>query len=99
MTEIEITEVEEHEDGSATYEFDLDEETAVSMAQLGLTFVFYCRALGKSTDQVFSEMLQQIDNRQVEIEETIAGRFDEYGFYGENNPPLMSNPGDKDYEV
>jgi len=27
--------------------------------------------------------------------------FDEYGFYGENNPPVgpMSSPSDKDYEV
>jgi len=27
--------------------------------------------------------------------------FDEYGSYGENNPPVagMSNPGDKDYET
>jgi len=99
MTEIEITEVEEHEDGSATYGLDVDEETAVFMAQLGLTFALYCGALGKSTDQVLSEMLQQIDDRNTEIEETIAGRFDEYGHYGENNPPVMSNPGEKDYEV
>lgn len=39
------------------------------------------------------------EERKRAIERAKANRFDEYGNYGENNPPLpMSNAGDKDYE-
>jgi hypothetical protein len=59
----------------------------------------FCHVAGVTTEDVFEDLRRKIDNRQVEVEETIAGRFDEYGHYGENNPPVMSNPGEKDYEV
>lgn len=99
MSEIEVTNVVEHENGDATYVFEMDNDSAKVATELGLKLLFYCGACEVSTQEVFDELLQKAKNRQVEIEETIAGRFDEYGHYGENNPPVMSNPGEKDYEV
>lgn len=41
-----VTEVEEHEDGSATYEFNLDPTMKDYMARLGIEFTLYCAAYG-----------------------------------------------------
>lgn len=34
----------EHEDGSVTYSFDLDEDTQKGLCKIGLEFVLYCAA-------------------------------------------------------
>jgi len=99
MSEIEVTDVVEHENGDATYTFEMDDDSVKIVTELGIKLLLYCGACEVSTQEVFDELLQKAKNREVEIEETTAGRFDEYSHYGENNPPLMSNPGDKDYEV
>lgn len=39
-----VTNVEEHEDGGATYTFELDDNAKVKMANLGLEFMLYCAA-------------------------------------------------------
>jgi hypothetical protein len=39
-----IEETKEHEDGSATYTFTVDEKAAVNMAKIGLEFCVYCAA-------------------------------------------------------
>jgi hypothetical protein len=39
-----VEEVEEHEDGSATYHFHFDDSTRDKMAQLGIELVMYCAA-------------------------------------------------------
>lgn len=41
-----VEEVEEHEDGSATYNFHFDEETKGRMAKVGIEFTLYCAAYG-----------------------------------------------------
>lgn len=48
MTEgyIVVTEVEEHEDGSATYEFEYDSHMRDYMVKLGIEFTLLCAAYG-----------------------------------------------------
>jgi len=87
MSEIEVTNVVEHENGDATYVFEMDNDSAKIATELGLKLLFYCGACEVSTQEVFDELLQKAKNREVEVEETIAGRYE------------MSMPGEKDYEV
>jgi hypothetical protein len=39
-----VEETTEHEDGSATYTFTVDEKAAINMAQIGLEFCIHCAA-------------------------------------------------------
>ena len=39
-----IESVDEHEDGSATFHFDLDEKAQKAMADIGIEFILYCAA-------------------------------------------------------
>jgi len=87
MTDIEVTNVVEHENGDATYVFEMDNDSAKVATELGLKLLLYCGACEVSTQEVFDDLLQKAKNREVEIEETIAGRYE------------MSMPGEKDYEV
>jgi len=87
MGEIEVTNVVEHENGDATYTFEMDDDSAKIATELGIKLLLYCGACEVSTQEVFDELLQKAKNRQVEVEETIAGRYE------------MSMPGEKDYEV
>lgn len=41
---VKVVDTVEHEDGSATYSFDLDEEAKEGLCKLGLEFVLYCAA-------------------------------------------------------
>jgi hypothetical protein len=41
-----VEEVEEHEDGSATYTFHFDEGTKNQLVKLGIEFMSYCAAYG-----------------------------------------------------
>ena len=45
MTEkMKITAITEHEDGSATFDFDLDDTTVALAQELGLKLLIYCGA-------------------------------------------------------
>ena len=60
MTEVgtmKVTALTEHEDGSATCTFDLDDTTASLAQELGLKLLIYCGATGTSTDYVFRDIL------------------------------------------
>lgn len=41
-----VTDVQEHEDGSATYTFDLDKNSSTKITELGLEFILTCAAYG-----------------------------------------------------
>ena len=41
---ISVEKVVEHEDGGATYSFEMNEKAAVNMAQIGLEFTVFCAA-------------------------------------------------------
>ena len=83
---IEVVDVTEHEDGSATYTFDLDEDTAKVAQELGLKLMFYCGFIGVSVEDAFKSILDRAD--YLNQEPDLLNRFNEYGHYGENNPPV-----------
>lgn len=39
-----VSDVKEHEDGSATYSFELNEDAQKGLCKLGLEFMLYCAA-------------------------------------------------------
>lgn len=41
---VKVVDTVENEDGSATYSFDLDEDTQQGLCKIGLEFVLYCAA-------------------------------------------------------
>ena len=41
-----VTDVTEHDDGSATYTFDIDEVSSKKITELGLEFILTCAAYG-----------------------------------------------------
>tara|TARA_R110001606_G_scaffold196484_1_gene344054 strand:+ start:112 stop:303 length:192 start_codon:yes stop_codon:yes gene_type:complete len=54
-----VTEISEHEDGSATITLDLDDKTAALAQDLGLKLLIYCGATGTDVDYVFKDILGQ----------------------------------------
>lgn len=58
-----VTNLTEHEDGSATIEFDMDDTTAALAQELGLKLLIYCGATGTNLDYVFDSILGRgLDN-------------------------------------
>ena len=39
-----VTDVQEHEDGSATYTFDIDKDSSKKITEIGLQFILTCAA-------------------------------------------------------
>jgi hypothetical protein len=60
MPDIEVTDVIEHEDGSCTMSFNMDGETTVSMAQIGLKFVLWCAAAQVSTEEALNSIIRKL---------------------------------------
>ncbi len=52
-----VTALTEHQDGSATCTFDLDDNTAALAQELGLKLLIYCGATGTDLDFVFKSIL------------------------------------------
>jgi hypothetical protein len=57
-----VTALTEHEDGSATVEFDLDDTTVALAQELGLKLLIYCGATGTKLDYVFDSILGETDD-------------------------------------
>ena len=55
-----VTAFTEHDDGSATCTFDLDEKTTALAQELGLKLLLYCGATGTDLDYVFKDILGEI---------------------------------------
>ena len=75
--------VEEHEDGSATFKFHMDAHARGLLTEEGLKLVMYCAAAKLDMGVVYNFIEDHIRYNKDE-------RFDEYGNYGENNPPVSS---------
>jgi len=52
-----VTAVTEHEDGSTTCSFDLDDKTAALAQELGIKLLLFCGATGTNLDYVFKSIL------------------------------------------
>jgi hypothetical protein len=66
-----ITDTIEHEDGSATYTFDIDRDSSKKITELGLEFILTCAAYGldirEALDHIiwlgkYSEMNKETDD-------------------------------------
>jgi hypothetical protein len=97
-----VEEVKEHEDGSATYTFHMDDNASKHLTELGLKLVLYCGVASVDVADVYDWILAQAPKEpEARLpegrtplsddwfrEKAAAFNFDEYGFYGENNGPL-----------
>jgi len=56
-----VTELTEHQDGSATCTFELDNKTTSFAQELGLKLLLYCGATGTNLDYVFKSILGETE--------------------------------------
>lgn len=75
--------IEEHEDGGATFKFHMDAHARGLLTEEGLKLVMYCAAAKMDMQLVYDFIEDHIRYNKDD-------RFDEYGNYGENNPPVSS---------
>ena len=59
----------EHEDGSATYSFDLDQNAQSGLTKLGLELSLYCAASKVDIQEVFDYILWLGKSREMEQDE------------------------------
>ena len=76
---IKLEEVEHHENGDATYKFDMDEKSAKDVAELGLKLILYCGVSNVDLQDVYDWILAQADKPQQEIPDTIWVDFNDEG--------------------
>lgn len=55
-----VTEVEEYEGGSATYEFEFDTDTRDYMVRLGIEFTFHCAAYGWDIQEALDSLKKEV---------------------------------------
>jgi hypothetical protein len=99
-----IESVEEHEDGSATYQLHMDGYAQAMLIEEGIKFIMHCAAAKMDIADVYDWILSHMPEEEPEAklpegrtplagdwfrEKAAAFSFDEYGFYGENNGPLQ----------
>lgn len=60
---VRVGDVVEHEDGGATYSFDLDDDSAEGLAKIGLEFVLYCAAYDLDLQYVLDNLKRLKDDR------------------------------------
>ena len=56
-----VTGLTDHQDGSATCTFELDNKTTVLAQELGLKLLLYCGATGTNLDYVFKSILGETE--------------------------------------
>ena len=80
--------VKENEDGSADYVFHFDAHARGLLAEEGLKLVLYCAA-AKIDMHIVYDFIE--DHIKYNMDDRLwQETFDEYGNYGENNPPVSS---------
>ena len=99
---ITLERVKEHENGDATYTFDMTEAAEKSVMEEGLKLLLFCGVAKVDLQDVYDWILAQGDIKpEAKLpegrtplsddwfrEKAAAFTFDEYGYYGENNGPL-----------
>jgi len=72
-----VEQVEEHEDGSATYQFHLDNNCAKLLQEEGLKLVLYCAAAKLDLQIVYDFIEDHIKQEKNELTEYIFGDVNE----------------------
>ena len=99
-----VESVQEHEDGSATYQLHMDAQSQAMLIEEGIKFILHCAAAKVDIADVYDWILTQMPEEEEPESKLPEGRtpldddwfreksaafnFDEYGYYGENNGPL-----------
>jgi hypothetical protein len=83
-----VESVQEHEDGSATYQLHMDDKAQAMLVEEGMKLVLHCAAAKVDIADVYAWIISQIPEGDEEENVEESKPFDEYGFYGENNGPL-----------
>ena len=60
-----VTDVVEHEDGSATYTFDIDDASQKKVIELGLEFILTCAAYGLDIQDAFEDIRWAGEQREL----------------------------------
>ena len=76
---LKLEEVEHHENGDATYKFDMDESAAKDVAELGLKLILYCGVAKVDLQDVYDWILAQADKPKQDTPDTIWVDFNEEG--------------------
>ena len=61
-----ITDTVEHEDGSATYTFDLDDASSKKITELGLELVITCAAYGLDIHDALTHLIEYGKSKEAE---------------------------------
>lgn len=56
-----VEQVEEHEDGSATYTFHFDEGTKDNLVKLGTELIIYCAAYGWDIQDALDSLKREVE--------------------------------------
>jgi hypothetical protein len=64
--------VEEHEDGSATYQFHFDDDVKTSLAEYGLKLVLYCAAAQMDMQKVFDYIQSNMGLTEYKFDECVS---------------------------
>ena len=72
-----VEQVEEHEDGSATYKFHMDAHCRGLLAEEGLQLVLYCAAANMDMTLVYAFIEDHINYEKAELTEYEFGVHDD----------------------
>ena len=65
LSTIVITDTVEHEDGSATYTFDMDDASSKKVTELGLEFIITCAAYGLDIQDALEDIRWAGEQREL----------------------------------
>lgn len=63
-----ITDTVEHEDGSATYTFDMDDASSKKITELGLEFILTCAAYGLDIQDALTHLCELGKSKEANME-------------------------------
>lgn len=63
---IEINHVIEHEDGGATYNFDVSDDVEKNLAEIGLKFILYCAVTEMDIQAGYDLILSKAKKEDIE---------------------------------
>ena len=61
-----VTDTVEHEDGSATYTFDIDDASSKKITELGLEFILTCAAYGLDIHDALTHLIEYGKSKEAE---------------------------------
>ena len=66
LSMIVVTDTVEHEDGSATYTFDMDDASSKKITELGLEFILTCAAYGLDIHDALTHLIEYGKSKETE---------------------------------